>query len=136
MQSGVSQPSNEEAIKQGVGMLMKGPDQGYVIKATATDKESSPTCLHCCGPHKLTDCTDLTNAQIGELLVQLEIDDPDKGRILSQAKAGGRALRKNRLYLITCMTEDQMVTKEYLSRVHQSESLLKLHMNAGTSMTD
>ena len=74
--------------------------------------------------------------QIGKLHVQLELDDPDKGRILSQAKAGRGALRKNRLYLDTCITEDQMVTKEYLSGVHQSERPLKLNTNAGISTTD
>jgi hypothetical protein len=48
-------------------------------------------------------------------------------------KTGG--LRQNYLYLDTCTTNDQMVNPSYLTGVHTAETPLRLHTNAGTSIS-
>jgi hypothetical protein len=102
-------------------MLMKGSDHGSAAKTNTKDNGSLPTCIHCSGLHKLPEFTDLTDVQMGELHVQVELHNSDKGGILSQTRGRQGALRKNRLYHDTCTTEateDQLVSKKDLTGVH------------------
>jgi hypothetical protein len=67
-------------------------------------------------------------ADHGAMILQFRSGaEPDK------VKTGG--LKKNYLYLDTCTTNDQMVNPAYLSNIHPAEVPLRLHTNAGTSVS-
>eukprot|EP00956_Cyclotella_meneghiniana_P000563 scaffold626_cov49-Cyclotella_meneghiniana.AAC.1 len=116
-----------------------------------TNSKGESGCFHCGDPgHWVTDCPDLTEEKKGSLLIQAD------GAIISQVgsrtepmtdgkaerkiktlkqciRSGG--LRRNYLYLDTCTTNNQVVNPAYLTDIHQAESPLHLHTNAGTSVS-
>jgi hypothetical protein len=66
----------------------------------------------------------------------------DHGAMISQFRQGDKpetvptgGLKKNYLYLDTCTTNDQMVNPAYLTNIQTAEVPLRLHTNAGTSVS-
>jgi hypothetical protein len=64
------------------------------------------------------------------------------GAMISQFRSGEKpetirtgGLKKNYLYLDTCTTNDQMVNPAYLTDIQAAEVPLRLHTNAGTSVS-
>ena len=99
-------------------------------------EEAKPKpCVHCGGPHRLEDCPEITEEQLGELLVQL--GGTRSGQMIFQDdKVKGSSLNKDYLYLDTCSMEDQMTVPHYLEGIHAVDKPLVLHTNAGKSQTN
>lgn len=117
-----AESTDKKPMKQGARMLMKRAGQGLTVKALNEAKKLSLMCLHCRGTHGLNNCTDLMDVQLGELFAWVELDDVDKGKVHSQTKPEDGALKKNRLYLDTCTTDDYMVNGDDLMGVTVLES--------------
>lgn len=146
--SGV-QVNKAEGEKKGISMIQsrKGRPKsmmkasfyrdptGESPKPASEDNIQQSPCIHCAGPHGLKACTDITNEQLGKLLVQL--GGSSKGQMIFQDdKARGSSLNRNYLYLDTCSTEDQRVVPQYLNGVHTINDPLTLYTNAGKSQTN
>ena len=103
-------------------------------KEEKTNKQGESGCYHCGDTsHWIMNCSKLTEAKKGQLFLQLD------GAMVSQVyngdhtKTGG--LVRTRLYLDTCTTDDQMANPAYLTGVHKADKPLRLHTNAGTSIS-
>jgi hypothetical protein len=118
-------------------------DEGAIMaqekKVLAQDKKkyNSKGESHCygcgAGDHWADDCPE--KEKRGGLFLQTD------GAMISQFRDGNDAmvktggLRPSYLYLDTCTTNDQMVNPCYLTGVHTAEIPLRLHTNAGTSIS-
>ena len=115
-------------------------------KEVAPQAAPPPTCMHCGGAHELAACPDLTNEQLGQILVQIiaaeegqsndngNDDEQDRGSLQQVRGQGENAgLKNNYLYLDTCTTDDVACNEAYLSRLHKVTRPLRLHTNAGAT---
>lgn len=112
------------------------------------EAEKPPTCIHCGGAHEVAECPDLTDEQLGQILLQLDAIEAEKraeddgliegGSLVQDRETAGvrtAGLCKKYLYLDTCTTDDQMADATYLTKIHRVKNPLNLHCNAGTSRT-
>ena len=104
------------------------------------NKKGEKDCYHCgADDHWAPDCPkkqdSVKEEKHGKLFLQTD------GAMISQARcaegkpiaAGG--IRSNRLYLDTCTTNNQFSNPTYLTGIHTAEVPLRLHTNAGTSVS-
>lgn len=91
-----SAPANNGQQKQGVGMLMKAASQGRMDESDAMDQEILVKCLHCGSLHKLANWTNLMDAQLGKLLVQVKLEEAHEGEMQLQSRhsPGREALKR------------------------------------------
>lgn len=62
-------------------------------------------CVHCGGEHGLEECPMITEAELGEILIQLS-GGKQGSMIFQDEEVKGSALKRHYLYLDTCSTED------------------------------
>ena len=98
--------------------------------------------MHCSGDHTVANCPDLSDEQVGQLLVQLKEAGAtsedlqancENGGMLQQTSVANSMLNHNYLYVDTCTSDDQMVNPTVLSKIHKVAKPLKLHTNAGSA---
>lgn len=124
----------------------EGPDKAK-LKAKELKECTSVAkipCMHCGGDHGMEDCPDLTDEQLGQILIQLEAwedlqDDQQgelKGSMLQQGCDLGSMLNPNWVYVDTCTTVDQMVNRTFMSDIRVTNQKLNLQTNAGSASTN
>jgi hypothetical protein len=141
------QKDGEDKTDEGAIMAQKKKvlDQDKV----KTNSKGESHCFGCgAGDHWAEDCLHKEKEKRGGLFLQTDgamisqFRDGEAmktGGMISQfrdgeaMKTGG--LRQNFLYLDTCTTNDQMVNPAYLTGVHTADIPLRLHTNAGTSIS-
>ena len=112
--------------EDGAAMVQKGC--GRDEKRVRFNCKGKNHCFTCGGTdHWANECPKKCN---GNILIQ-------HGAMISQVKSDPRTggLHRNYLYLDTCSTINQMVNQAYLSGVHVAKEPLRLHTNAGTSVS-
>ncbi|KAL7474050.1 hypothetical protein ACHAW6_000048 [Cyclotella cf. meneghiniana] len=121
-----SDNSGAETGEDGAAMVHKGGAKDG--KQVRFNSKGENHCFTCGGTdHWANECP---KKHDGDLLIQ-------HGAMISQVKSDPRTggLRRNYLYLDTCSTINQMVNQAYLSGVHATKEPLRLHTNAGTSIS-
>ena len=142
-------PGNEEdglqCLQQGESERTEGDDtKDGAVMAQSKERSTAPKenskgesgCFHCGKTdHWIMDCPELSEAKKGQLFLQLDgaMVSQFQDREEQRTKSGG--LRRNWLCLDTCTTDNQVVEEKYLYDVEEVEVPLRLHTNAGTSVS-
>jgi hypothetical protein len=98
-------------------------------KKVKFNSKGEKNCYHCGeDDHWAPQCPKLSKEKQGKLFLQAT----DGANVSQATKTGG--IKKNRLYLDTCSTEDFVVNPAYVSNIRKAEHPLRLRTNAGTCM--